>query len=572
MIFYYKKISKFLIKEILDKTNLLNLIKSKISVKKVGNSFFSLCPFHKERKPSFSINKIDKFYYCFGCGISGNSIKFLMDFNKLSFIESIKELSLINNINIDLKEKNINNKNIKYIKLLEEISHIYYENLRKKFNEKLKTFFIIKKWSFSIIKKFNIGYSSNNIISNLFINNKEKLLLLEKLSIIKKINNKYIDILNNRIIFPISNNYGDIISFGGRTLINDKYKYINCSNNFLFKKRYTLYGLDKILNKNNFVEKLLIVEGYSDVISLTNFGINFSIASLGTSLTYEHIKIIFKITNNIIFCYDSDIPGIKSYYRILIKIINFITDEKVVKFIKLPNNEDPDSFIRKFGVNEFNKFINNSKNFYDLLFEFIKKDIYISDINGKIKFIKKILFYTNRIPGNLTKKLIKKELISKLLLTNRLNLLKVINYNFNYKKHKLTILQKIISLLLQNIKLYRLFYIPYNIKCMYFNFKLLINIVDLCKKNNNINFNKIIYLHKYNYLYSYLYFLYKIDDNIINYKILDEIFLEILNKFYILFLKKIQKYLIYKSKKNDLNKYEKKKIWLLNIELSKLSL
>lgn len=270
-----KYISRFFINNLLFKTDIVRLISSKINLQKIGNRYKCCCPFHKEKNPSFTINEEKKFFYCFGCKIYGNVIDFLMKFNNISFFDSIKELSEFNGIKLIINEKK-NKSNFytiknKYFKLMFILANLYHKFLLNNKNLYLiKNFFLYRNINFNVIKKFLIGYSSLNLFKylNKIFNNKE-INFLVKFGVLLRNKDGYLyDRFCNRIIFPIFDLYGGIIAFGGRSIYNNNVlKYVNSSKNIFFSKKNCLYGLNYVKNKGK-VDRIFIVEGYIDVITL----------------------------------------------------------------------------------------------------------------------------------------------------------------------------------------------------------------------------------------------------------------------------------------------------------------
>lgn len=405
-----KYISRFFINNLLFKTDIVKLISSKINIQKIGNRYKCCCPFHKEKNPSFIINEEKKFFYCFGCKIYGNVIDFLMKFHNISFFDSIKELSDFNGIKLILNEKkNENNFYIiknKYLKLMFILANLYHKFLL--FNKDLylvKKFFLHRNINLNIIKKFFIGYSSLNLFKYLYkIFNKEEINFLIKFGILlKDKNGNLYDRLYNRIIFPIFDLYGRIIAFGGRSINNKNIvKYVNSSKNIFFSKKNCLYGLNYVKNKGK-VNKIFIVEGYIDVITLHKSGFLNTIGLLGSSINFEQIKILYFYTNVLFFCFDGDKVGLNAIKKTVKLLLFFINEKKKSFFIFLPKGEDPDSIIRNQGRKEFNKYIKNAKSIFKVLFEIylFKKNIFLYE--EKIYFIRKILSLINRINSPIIK-------------------------------------------------------------------------------------------------------------------------------------------------------------------------
>ncbi|AGS07051.1 DNA primase [Candidatus Profftella armatura] len=378
--------SQLFINNLINRIDIVHIISDYISLKKSGSNFVGLCPFHDEKTPSFTVYPIKKFYYCFGCGIYGDAIQFLINYLGFHFIESVNYLK--KNISIYEKDEknyyfnkkilpeksskyfNINSTNVD-LSLLKKImicaSDFYKIQLK---NSKEAINFLKKRGlNEEIILRFNLGYAPNewNALNKVFLdyNNINTLassgLVVDK--IINKVNQspviekyKRYDRFRGRIMFPIKNTDGQIIGFGGR-LIKDsnEAKYINSPETPLFHKSNELYGL---FEAKNAIEKsgyVLITEGYMDVIGLSQFGFLQTVAILGTACTSTHIKKILFYTNSIIFSFDGDQAGRRAARRALEVCLLYATDDKIIKFLFLPDKYDPDSYIRKFGYKIFSK-------------------------------------------------------------------------------------------------------------------------------------------------------------------------------------------------------------------------
>ncbi len=567
-----KYISRVFINELLLLTDIVKLISSKISLQKIGLRYKCCCPFHKEKNPSFIVNK--NFFYCFGCKIYGNAIDFLMKFNNISFLDSVKYLADFNGVklifdkNINFNENKFSNNKIIYFKLMSFLSKLYHNSLIK--NKKLyniKNFFIKRNLNFKIIKKFFIGYSSLNLIKYLlkYLSKKDLNFLIKFGILVKDKNNHIYDRLNNRIIFPIFDIYDRVIAFGGRS-INDKniLKYINTSKNIFFSKKRCLYGLNYIRNMKTKINSILIVEGYIDVITLHQYNFSNTVGLLGSCVNSKQIKILYFYTNILIFCFDGDEVGMKSIKKTLKLLLFFVNEIKKSYFIFLPKGYDPDLLIKNKGKKIFSKYIKKAKSIFYVLFKIylLKGDIFFYE--RKIYTFKKILSLINRIKSPVIKFFLNRELQLKTGIEN-VNL----NY-FKYKKIKfknnkfILIIRYLISLLLKNLFLSKLV----NIYDYILNFnkipvlKLFLNIVNLCVLNKIFVFNEILKKFSKNFIRFYLEYLFLKNYFSINidYKLYFLNFLEKLKIFLIDF--KLNNIL---SKKIffDLNLEEKKKVWYL---------
>ncbi len=565
-------ISNIFIKNLIYSTDIIKVISSKIPLKRVGTRYKTFCPFHKENNPSFVVDEDKKFYYCFGCKAYGNVIDFLMNFCNINFIDSIKELAVINGVDLVFSGTNdnkySNNLSEKYClsKLNLEIGCFYHSSLI--YNEKLnfvRLFLFKRGLNICLIKRFFIGYSSIELFKK-WINSIEssKIEVFIKYGVLVKDKKGNIyDRLYNRIIFPIYNLYNEIIAFGGRILNCNYYsKYINSTCNFFFSKKKNLYGLN-LIDKNSKINKILVVEGYMDVISLHKFGINYTVGLLGSSISSYQIKILYRYTNKIFFCYDGDISGLKSCESTIFLILNYISEIKKSFFIFLPNKEDPDSLIHKEGVNKFLDRINNSLSIFKALFKlfFLKYGLLLTD-EKKIFFWKKIFYFVSKIRSPFIKFFIRRKILASIGI-EEYNLRNFLNFKFKCSKRKNTILRCLISLLIKHTELSNLV----NVYDKLFNINIpglffFLNLVILCINNKNMNFYELI-KYKINSKYRlYLEYLFFWDFLIPNgdYK---KVFLSLLNRLKIFIIDKKLSRLILRDKIFGLNLKEKKIVWNL---------
>lgn len=444
-----------------------------LSFDKNENKIFSLCPFHKEKTPSFYINDKKQLYYCFGCKKGGNIINFIMEYKKLNFYESLNFIINFYNLNKYLKNNSIE------LSLLKKIINIYKKNLYNHFNtnKNLNLFIKKRKLTKDIIDTFQIGFAPNewNFILKRFSSQKKILL---NLGLIKENKNNIYDKFRNMIIFPIKDKNSNIIGFGGRNLIdNIKPKYINSNQSELFDKSNILFNLDLALKCN--LNKIYIVEGYFDVISMYSIGIKNVVSTMGTTFSIKQFNILKKMYKKIIFCYDGDKSGVEAQFKIAKNFINYLDEEIYIGFINLPQNEDPDSMINFKKKDDFENLIKKPMFILDYIF-FCLKINKINIISNKVKF--------NEFLYDITK-FIKNELLKNKIL-NYLN--KKYFENVNNKKD--FIKKKILSLYIKAsiilIKKQELInFIDYNtiIKLSYIreeDVKILLKVINVIKKND----------------------------------------------------------------------------------------
>ena len=364
-----KNSAEDILQQFKNKINLSDYLSNFISLEKKGNSFVGKCPFHNEKTPSFSVSDEKGLFYCFGCGVGGNVFTFLKKYKNISFQEALKTIA--DYLGIELKT--VSGKEIGKItnlyNLLANINQVFKSNLEN--NSFARSYLKKRGIDQSSIKKFGIGLCNQdldnfkkNLILKGFSENdlKEVGLIIES----KKDKQHFLR-FQNRITFPIYNMLGNIVGFGGRTIVNSKIKYINSPESIIFKKSDHIYGLwqnkESIKNKKN----LFLVEGYLDVISLNSKKVDNSVATLGTSLSQTQIDKIWSYTNNPIMCYDSDSAGLRAMNQLSLKILKFLKPGKTMKFMNLPDGDDPDSFIQKNNKEEFYNYSNQSLNLSDLI-------------------------------------------------------------------------------------------------------------------------------------------------------------------------------------------------------------
>ncbi|WP_339044876.1 DNA primase [Candidatus Zinderia endosymbiont of Aphrophora alni] len=399
-------INKKNIKEILNSINIIEIINNYITLKNKGSNYIALCPFHNEKNPSFTVNQEKQFYYCFGCKTSGNVINFLTNFLKINFLEAIKILSKNKQSIIYKKPRIIKKKKINKIEILNLINIAKHFFMKQLFLSKNALIYLKnRKISYKIIKKFNIGYAKNkwNLLYKEFLKYKFLNFLDSTLIIKNNINNYYYDRFRGRIIFPIKNIHGQTIGFGGRTIKNDKIKYLNSPKTEIFEKKNILYGLYEVKKKIQKKNYVLVTEGYIDVLTLYQSGFKNTVAVLGSTCTLIHIKKLLQQTKNIIFCFDGDEAGKLATINTLKVCLKIKIDKKIIKFIFLPNGYDPDTFIKKFGSEKFKILIKNSIPFSKFLINIIIGNNNINNFQDCIKIKLKAKEILRKMQGSLLK-------------------------------------------------------------------------------------------------------------------------------------------------------------------------
>ena len=355
-------ISDSKINQILESSNIVDIIGEYVDLKRAGSSFKGLCPFHNEKTPSFTVDEKKQLFHCFGCGAGGDVVSFIMQKEGLSYPESLKYLADKAGISIDYTENpGVNKKNKELYDINKDIMMFFYKNLLT--DRKAQAYLKSRGLSSKIVNTFMLGYardSWDDLYS--FIrkkNYREK--DLDDLGLIKKSSKgNYYDKYRDRIIFPIINHFGKVIGFGGRAVSGQMPKYLNSPESSIFKKRYNLYGLN--IYKRQKRKELILVEGYMDVIALNNHGLDIAVASLGTALTIDQAKLMKRYSDDIYICYDQDNAGVKATEK-AIKIFHEIGVNPSV--IVLDDGNDPDDFIKSKGKDAFEEKINNAQDSYN---------------------------------------------------------------------------------------------------------------------------------------------------------------------------------------------------------------
>lgn len=422
------------IEEIRLSSNIVDVIGEYVSLKRAGSSYKGLCPFHNEKTPSFTVDEKKQLFHCFGCGAGGDVVSFIMQKEGLAYPEALKYLAQKAGIRIDYTNSPANNpKNKILYEINKEIMMYYYKNL---LTSKEAIGYLKKRGLNSkVVNTFMLGFAKNSWDDLLnFINymgyDKED---MEEIGLIKKsAQGKYYDKYRNRIIFPIINNYGNVIGFGGRSIDSQMPKYLNSPESDIFKKRNNLYGLN--IFKRQRSKDIILVEGYMDVIALNNHGIENAVASLGTALTVDQAKLIKRYSQSVYICYDSDEAGVKASQK---AIDIFLSIGIKAKIIELGENLDPDDFIKKYGKDEFMNKIESAMDVYNYQYNRIL-DIY-ANANPNEKYEKLDLFveFLANIDSDLTREIFVNN-VSTLFNIDKSTLNKAIQkYNTNTRSNKI---------------------------------------------------------------------------------------------------------------------------------------
>ncbi|MFC3116087.1 DNA primase [Cellvibrio fontiphilus] len=403
------------IDDMLDRLDIVDVVDSRVKLRKTGKNYSACCPFHDEKTPSFTVSPEKQFYYCFGCGASGNALGFVMDYERLSFPEAVESLARLTGLDVprevqtEAQAKREQEKRSIYT-LLEKADEFYQQQLRHHPSKHLAVNYLKNRGlDGKTAKVYGVGFAPpgwDNLLKALGQNDEDKHLLIEGGMLIHQEQEKKLyDRFRHRIMFPIRDTRGRVIGFGGRVLGDDKPKYLNSPETPVFHKGQELYGLYEARLAYRELPRLLVVEGYMDVVSLAQFGIGYGVATLGTACGPDHLDRAFKYTNEVVFCFDGDKAGRSAAQRALEAAIDTMTDGRRVKFLFLPEGEDPDTLVRQIGPDKFERMIELAVPFEDYLFDAVADGLNIRTMEGRASFSKRAAPLLDRLPKGVFREL-----------------------------------------------------------------------------------------------------------------------------------------------------------------------
>ena len=407
------RIPQSFIDDLLDRLDIVEVIDRRVSLKKNGRNFTACCPFHEEKTPSFSVNQEKQFYYCFGCGAGGNALGFIMDYERLDFPRAVEMLADTAGLEVPreasaFQEEPQQKKNI--YTMLEKCADFYRQQLKHNPQKQRAVDYLRDRGlSGEIARDFDIGYAPpgwDNLLKHLGLNQEDKQLLIDGGMLIEKEeDNKLYDRFRDRIIFPIRDNRGRIIAFGGRVLGDDKPKYLNSPETPVFHKSKELYGLYQSRKANRKLERLLIVEGYMDVVALAQHGVTWAAATLGTATSTEHLKRVFRQCPEVVFCFDGDEAGRKAAKRALESALPAMEDGRQARFLFLPQGEDPDSMVRSIGASDFIRLVDKAEPLEDYLFNSQAEGLELGSLDGRARLSTLAAPLIDKLPDGVFKEL-----------------------------------------------------------------------------------------------------------------------------------------------------------------------
>ena len=347
------------IDQLLDQTDIVDVVSRRIPVNKKGSNFWCQCPFHDDSNPSMAVNQEKQFFYCFVCQESGNAIHFIRRYENLEFVDAIETLASSAGMTVPYENNRLEKS--KPSGLVEKAVKFYQANLNEKIAPKAVQYLKDRKITGATAKKFNIGYAQDKwdgLLNHLGSDTPSK--ELDQSGLFSKKDDRFYDRFRGRVIFPIRNIKGDFIAMGGRIIDEGEPKYLNSPETSFFNKSNELFGLYEVKELEKNIASLIVVEGYMDVIGLYEHGIKNAVATLGTAVTPNHVSKIMRYTNKIFFAFDGDLAGGKAAWKAVENTFPIIREDMNVHFVFFEEGHDPDSFINEFGLKAFQKLLDES--------------------------------------------------------------------------------------------------------------------------------------------------------------------------------------------------------------------
>lgn len=383
------RIPRDFIDQLLARVDIVDVIGERVPLKKAGREYMACCPFHNEKTPSFTVSPSKQFYHCFGCGVHGSAISFLMEYEHLEYVEAIEALARTVGVQVpregadDAPKKQRRDSNL--YSLLEEAAGWYQDQLRQ---NPVATEYLRKRGlSGEVSARFGLGFAPTGLsLGRQLARYGEDKLVNSGMSI-RNDSGRVYDRFRERIMFPIRDRRGRVIGFGGRIIGDGSPKYLNSPETEVFHKGSELYGLFEARQHTRKLERLLVVEGYMDVIALAQYGVTYAVATLGTATTPEHIRQLLRLAPEIVFCFDGDRAGRDAAWRALENALPELRDDKEIRFLFLPQGEDPDTQIRRIGKETFETSLQEAMTLSSYLLTALKERYNFSTREGKSRLL-----------------------------------------------------------------------------------------------------------------------------------------------------------------------------------------
>ena len=398
------------IDDLLNRTDIVDVVSSRVQMKKAGKNYTACCPFHKEKTPSFSVSPDKQFYYCFGCGAGGNALGFIMDHDNLDFPQAVEELAKAAGMEIPREESGRPHKprqptDSPLYPLLTAAADFYRQALKGHPARKAAVDYLKGRGlTGEIARDFGLGFAPpgwDNLYKHLSSDTLQQKAMIDAGLLVENAETgKRYDRFRDRVMFPIRDSRGRIIAFGGRVLGDDKPKYLNSPETPVFHKGQELYGLFEARKFNRSLDEIIVVEGYMDVIALAQQGLRNAVATLGTATSEEHMKRLFRVVPSVLFCFDGDQAGRNAAWRALEATLPCLQDGRRARFLFLPEGEDPDTLVRSEGTDAFKARINqHAQPLADYFFQQLTEEADPRSLEGKAHMATLAAPLIDKVPG-----------------------------------------------------------------------------------------------------------------------------------------------------------------------------
>jgi DNA primase len=392
------------IQDLLSRVDIVDVVDRHVKLKRAGSNFVACCPFHSEKSPSFTVSPTKQFYHCFGCGAHGTAVGFLMEYNGLGFVDAIKELA--QSVGMTVPEVQPDPASQRRAEAAEDLHGVmlkaaqYY---RAQLREAPHAIAYLKRRGLSgeIAKRFGIGYAPDGWqnLEPVFPDYGAKALLSTGLVKVNEDNRRY-DLFRDRIMFPIVDMRGNVIGFGGRVLGEGEPKYLNSPETPIFEKGRELYGLYQARMAIRKAGCVVVVEGYMDVVALAQHGIDYAVATLGTATTALHVQKLLRQADEVVFCFDGDEAGRRAAWRALEQSLAHVGDGKQIRFLFLPQGEDPDTYVRKAGREAFEALVGEAAPLSRFLLDELARRVDLTSAEGRAGLVHQAKPLLKQMPGN----------------------------------------------------------------------------------------------------------------------------------------------------------------------------
>jgi len=382
------------IQELINRVDIVDVVDKSVPLKKAGANYSACCPFHNEKSPSFTVSPTKQFYHCFGCGAHGTAISFLMEYQGLSFVEAVNDLAKMVGMIVPQETREVSAEQHAQQKALPGMQEVlqqalnYYRGELKK-SQRAIDYLKARGLSGQVAARFQMGYAPSGWqnLAEVFQKYDSDVLQTVGLVVENEQGRRY-DRFRDRVMFPIHDQKGQVIGFGGRVIDpEDTPKYYNSPETPLFQKGHELYGVFLARSAIRAADRVLVVEGYMDVVALAQYGIEYAVAALGTATTPFHITKLMRQTDNIVFCFDGDNAGKKAAWRAAMNALPALTDGLRLSFLFLPNEHDPDSYVREFGKEAFEDAMKTALPLSQYIVQYLSAENPLQSQEDKVQFL-----------------------------------------------------------------------------------------------------------------------------------------------------------------------------------------